>query len=441
MELIVIYQKTVPEPIFKLVTQMMDLDMTSKIEGYFHHFPPKSFNVAIETKASATMPGTRSMLVARKDIKAGEAIYKESPIVATLDHDLHEAGTHCNHCLRVIVDREAAVTTSDNFKSVFCSSDCQIAAKMQYQNLLFSLEPPLPPQMSLPLPEEQKEQRQAAQEALVSHLAAHPERTGSSLVVAELVARQLALETEKMISAMMPGAAPKAPGGDFTDAEGGGYLLADHLERLRFLETEAPSEEVKLLSDVLAAALPGLEAFVTPERYATFLGKVAYNSFGVCYNGGRLDRPESYTLKTRTPFGTSHQVGSAFYTVSSYLSHSCTPNARPSFDGESAAEANPDGTTELAIDGSAELKLVATRDIAKGEELSVAFIDVAQPLEARRAELQAGWKFACTCAKCKEEAEAAAGEGETVEVPAEDASKLEPTMKRFEKTTEEVPAA
>lgn len=44
--------------------------------GYFHHFPPKSFNVAIETKASATMPGTRSMLVAQKDIKAGEVIYK-----------------------------------------------------------------------------------------------------------------------------------------------------------------------------------------------------------------------------------------------------------------------------------------------------------------------------------------------------------------------------
>ena len=125
--------------------------------------------------------------------------------------------------------------------------------------------------------------------------------------------------------------------------------------------------------------------------------------------------------------------------MSSYLSHSCTPNARPSFDGESVAEANPDGTTELATDGSAELRLVATRDIAKGEELSVAFIDVAQPLEARRAELQAGWKFACTCAKYKEEA--AAGEGETVEVPAEDASKLEPTMKRFEKTAEEVPAA
>ncbi|KAL1743122.1 hypothetical protein HDZ31DRAFT_83665 [Schizophyllum fasciatum] len=410
--------------------------MTSKIEGYFHHFPPKSFNVAIETKASATMPGTRSMLVAQKDIKAGELIYKESPIVATLDHDLHEAGTHCNHCLRPIVDRDAAVTTSDNFQSAFCCADCQIAAKMQYQNLLFSLEPPLPPQMALPLPADQKEKRQAAQEALIAHLAAHPERTGSSLIVAELVARQLALETEKMITAMMPGAAPKAPGSDFTDAEGGGYLLADHLERLRYLETEAPSEEVELLSNVLAAALPGLEAFVTPERYATFLGKVAYNSFGVCINGGRLDRPDTYTLKTRTPFGTSHQVGSAFYTVSSYLSHSCAPNARPSFDGDDATA------------GSAELRLIATRDIAKGEELSVAFIDAAQSLEARRAELQAGWKFACTCEKCKTEAAAGEGEGEgkaegekSGEAPPEDASQVEPTMKRFEKTAEELPAA
>ncbi|TRM67859.1 hypothetical protein BD626DRAFT_107195 [Schizophyllum amplum] len=381
--------------------------MSSKIEGYFHHFPPKSFNVAIETKASTTMPGSRSVLVAKQDFKAGDLIYKEYPVIATLDHDLHEAGTHCNHCLRA-VDPESAITTSDNFKSTFCSSDCQIAAKIQYQNLLFSLEPPLPPQMSLPQPTEQAEKRKTAQEALVGYLAAHPSRDGPALLVAELVARQLALETEKMITTMMPGAVPKAPGGDFADAEGGGYLLADHVERLRFLEAETPEEEVSLLSGVLSAALPGLEAFVTPERYTTFLGKIAYNAFGVCYNGGRLDRPETYTDKTRTPFGTSHQIGSAFYTVSSYLSHSCTPSARPSFDG-----------------GNAELHLIATRDIAQGEELSVAFVDVAQPADVRRAELQAGWKFGCTCEKCTEENDET---GEAVE----DASKLEPTMKRFE---------
>ena len=77
---------------------------------------------------------------------------------------------------------------------------------------------------------------------------------------------------------------------DFTDADGEEYLLADHIERLRYLELVPDATGIKHLAQVLECALPGLEQFVTEERHATLLGKMAYNAYGVYFNGGRDDK-------------------------------------------------------------------------------------------------------------------------------------------------------
>lgn len=204
---------------------------------------------------------------------------------------------------------------------------------------------------------------------------------------------------------------------DFTDATSGDFLLAEHMEKLRFLDMKPDGRELPLLAGVLEKTLPGLEQFVTRERYSTLLGKIAYNAVGV---GKRDDkvcslvilflvtycsslskqlksaaRPEDVE-KTRTPVGTQHQVGSALYTLSSYANHSCIPSATLTF---------PYNTTEL--------HLIATRNLKRGDEVTVAYVDVSQHekeqetvIEARRRrrlELVRGWKFACTCVKCEEE--------------------------------------
>lgn len=80
------------------------------------------------------------------------------------------------------------------------------------------------------------------------------------------------------------------PGSAASEAVHSDYSLYDHLERLRYLEVEAPAQETKLLRSVFQTALPGLEAFITDERHATLKGKMAYNAFGVVYNGGRDDK-------------------------------------------------------------------------------------------------------------------------------------------------------
>lgn len=80
------------------------------------------------------------------------------------------------------------------------------------------------------------------------------------------------------------------PGSAASEAVHSDYSLYDHLERLRYLEVEAPAQETKLLRSVFQTALPGLEAFITDERHATLKGKMAYNAYGVVYNRGRDDR-------------------------------------------------------------------------------------------------------------------------------------------------------
>jgi mitochondrial import receptor subunit TOM20 len=151
---------------------------------------------------------------------------------------------------------------------------------------------------------------------------------------------------------------------------------------------------------------------------------------------------------TRTPRGTSRQVGSAFYIVSSYvcfvaprplhgqrthnyhllvqITHSCVPSARPSF---------PQGTSEL--------HLFANRAIKKGEEITVAFVDTTpRPDETpsaarrrRRIDLHRGWRFACYCEKCLEEgAKGENGTDNDIEGKGElkDESKIVDISKKFE---------
>ncbi|KIK67618.1 hypothetical protein GYMLUDRAFT_215760 [Collybiopsis luxurians FD-317 M1] len=423
VELMMIYQKTVPEPIFKLVIQLTNLDVKDRVEGYYLNFPPKSFGVKIETHKIGDV--SKKTLVLTKDVKAGEVIYQEFPLVAALDSDLQAAGTYCTQCLRA-VEPSMSIKSPESpaFEAVYCSAACQIAAKSRYHSLLFTLDRPLPPHIPMEdVTPDKLEERRKAHTQYADYLKTKANGHAAPLLVARFIARQVALEMNKLIPDTSSDSAASAfP--DYTDADGGDYLLADHFERLRYVEVTPPKEELELLTNVLETVLPGLNSFVTDERYATLVAKMAYNAFGVYYDGGRADKPAGSARpedieRTRAPVGTSRQVGSAVYTVSSYLAHSCDPNARPEF---------PAGTSNL--------HLVATRDLKTGEELTVAYVDVIQHegesvadcRRRRRMELARGWKFACPCERCEKEGK---DFGLVVE-NSKDESKVEKSMERFE---------
>ncbi|KAG6813431.1 hypothetical protein H0H92_011128 [Tricholoma furcatifolium] len=388
----------------------------TKAEGYYDKFPPTSMNAHIETREA------RKVLLLSKDVAAGEIIYKEQPVVTALDADLQESGKYCAHCLRVIEPGTSVQPpeAENPIGSTFCSTTCQAANEVQSHDLLFTTKPPLPAEMIPSYTKDSEEARRAAQEKYVAYL--KKDGRAASVLVARFIGRQVTVETAKLTGS------PKVKS-EFTDVEDSEYLLADHLERLRFLELKPPAEDRDLLAGVLSNTLPGLEHFVTDESHAVNLGKMTYNAFGVCFDGGRDDKPAPTARpedveKTRTPHGTSRQIGAAFYTLSSYLTHSCTPSATPSFSN-----------------GTAELHLIANRDLKAGDELTVAFVDVTQHegettvecRRRRRMELARGWRFACPCSRCAEEAKELSAEEKVADASEEkDGSKVEVSTARFD---------
>ncbi|TFY72894.1 hypothetical protein EVG20_g84 [Dentipellis fragilis] len=385
-------------------------------------------NVSVKSVETHKADGSvviKKILIVNQDFKAGDKIYKESPVVAVLDLDLEGEGTHCSYCLRHIDEGLAIKPDSDLLGSVYCSKDCQVKAKAQSQNILFGSEPPLPAEMIPDSVQESSEERTKAQTAFAESI----KQSGKSvpLLVARFVGRQVESELAKMASKPSEDA-------DVKLSDGGDYTLNDHLERLRYLELSDTEDQTKHLREVLSAALPGLEQFITDERQAMLLGKMAYNAYGVCFAGGRDDKPASAERpedaeRSRTPYGTSRQIGSALYVVSSYAQHSCEPSARPSF-----------------ASGTSELHLIASRDLTAGDEITVAYVDVAQhegesvaeTRRRRRFELARGWRFACTCDRCAKEAEVS----EVDDLPVKaDESKLEENVQRLDEQGGVVPGA
>jgi import receptor subunit TOM20 len=168
-----------------------------------------------------------------------------------------------------------------------------LASKNQSHSLLFTLDPPLPQEIQTqPIPAAAQEARREAQAKFAEYI--KNEGHLSPLLVARFIARQVAGETQKLVRATSPVTAANAGNSenDFTDSEDVAekYVLADHLERLRYLEMPPNKKEAELIKGVLSTALPGLEEFITEEKHATFSGKMAYNAFGVCFGGGRTDR-------------------------------------------------------------------------------------------------------------------------------------------------------
>jgi mitochondrial import receptor subunit TOM20 len=134
------------------------------------------------------------------------------------------------------------------------------------------------------MPQQDTASREAAQIAFVDYI--NKNAKAVPLLVARFIARQVASETVKLV----PNLGGAQPPSDIPEAESGEYTMYDHVERLRYLEVNAPEEEIKIVSQVLSSALPGLEQFVTEERHATLLGKMAYNAYGVCFGSGRDDK-------------------------------------------------------------------------------------------------------------------------------------------------------
>lgn len=85
-----------------------------------------------------------------------------------------------------------------------------------------------------------------------------------------------------------------SPPSDLPEPDDGAmYAFYDHVDRLRYLDVQgadAEKLEMTLLKDMLTGAMPGLEEFIKDERYLVLKGKVLFNTIGIAYSGGRLNK-------------------------------------------------------------------------------------------------------------------------------------------------------
>jgi SET domain len=87
---------------------------------------------------------------------------------------------------------------------------------------------------------------------------------------------------------------------------------------------------------------------------------------------------------TVSDYDLSSISGIGLYALAAAINHSCNPNCCQTFD----------------LSTSAALSIRALRNIEKGEEITIAYIDVGKPTWWRRKELQKAYGFLCSCNRC-----------------------------------------
>ncbi|KAJ2378414.1 mitochondrial import receptor subunit tom20 [Coemansia sp. RSA 2607] len=126
VELVMIYQKTTPDEVFKLVMAMMAQEVRQKQARYFDVFPSKDKNVEIKDKNKLAADKAKGAdkkdevvtpnrgLFATKDFAANEIIYEEESVVSTL-LPCAKNGRFCYHCMKNIPEsKETDAPAAEN---------------------------------------------------------------------------------------------------------------------------------------------------------------------------------------------------------------------------------------------------------------------------------------------------------------------------------------
>lgn len=85
--------------------------------------------------------------------------------------------------------------------------------------------------------------------------------------------------------------------------------------------------------------------------------------------------------------GDLREYGAGLYPLAALVNHSCAPNCVQSFTSGGVIE------------------MRAMRALGEGEEVTMSYVDLAQPLKERRAELLSRYCFECACSSCTEPSE------------------------------------
>jgi import receptor subunit TOM20 len=178
----------------------------------------------------------------------------------------------------------------DRLASAFCSKECEAKLKDESQLLLFGPEYAIPIELNPNNQDPENAKKREDAQIAFARFIRESGKTQATLV-ARFIGKQVINETMKLLPPNHP-SNPTTPPQEAADNEWttNGYTLFDHMERVRYLELSGKEGEAEQLRSIMKANLPGLEEFVTDERYTVLTGKMAYNAYGISPPGGRDDK-------------------------------------------------------------------------------------------------------------------------------------------------------
>ncbi|KAG2205123.1 hypothetical protein INT47_002217 [Mucor saturninus] len=303
MELIMIYQKTVPEPVFQMIINIMALDQQKRQNLFYEKFPPKETHTRLaELPAGVNEEGSpivRRSLVADKDIAEGEVIYSERPLVSALYPELE--GSHCNFCLKLLnAENKVECPTCDLI--AFCSQECLASANEDYHKYLCCHNKST----------EVKEADEAEEKniALEFHETSKAKNTKYPYMIARFLSAMVTEELSKQQS--------EEKIGETT------FGAWDHVDRFRYLETTASADstsEIAMLKQVLGPKVQGISEFLSDEIYLMLKGKMLFNAYGIpAASDDTLVRESDEHVRATDK--DAKYIGAGLYKISTYIGQS-----------------------------------------------------------------------------------------------------------------------
>ncbi|KAJ3214326.1 hypothetical protein HK099_006928 [Clydaea vesicula] len=327
--------------------------MKSKQAQYKEHFPKPEMNVKLHETQHGTTPEGKQLirrgLVLLKDVKEGEVIFSEDPFVSSLFIDKEESD-YCSNCLDSVTDFKS---------SKYCSAKCHKEAWSIFGgNVLYPEDKP---------------------EATSPETAQSQQSIRNAVNLAEFCKEKnliTPLLTVKLIGKMM---SEEQQGTAGTLSE---YSTWDHIDRFHYIDLAKPTDvdgekiwfasleqiekEYKLVF-ALFNKTPKFDKFLTDERYMVIKGKFLYNAISIISENEvkkteEKEKPKGEYFKSST--NKSREVGVGLYHIASYLSHSCEPNVEFKF-----------GSLNKEKKAGSLLNVVAKKDLTKGDEIFINFVD------------------------------------------------------------------
>ncbi|KAI3633839.1 hypothetical protein MIR68_008171 [Amoeboaphelidium protococcarum] len=394
MELLMILQKTAPADVVSLVYAMVTSEEQTSMSDYFKRLCSKYPTVGIKARHFESSDPEQPKkvlysLVAARDLKADDVIYIEDPTVSVLNIKTMQGGQYCHNSLEYLPESE-----SGDFekmiscelcrdKAVFSTTADMERAMGEYHMIL------CPGNSACP-------QAKVLYDYCVANQCTYP------MMVAKFMARMVWKQT--VLAQTQKNATQEA------------QLLEEweHLERLPVhqldVQDEALNKEAEMVRDVLKFAAPNADKFLTVERYAAIKGAFIYNSVGIvpesenAIEGSVATTNQTSEFLPRSSYSPDQVIGSGLYFVTSYASHSCTPNAVASYKFAHTRR-HKYKSDPLHTYVSPKLVLRASTDIKQGELITMAYVEChnSTSLENRWVQLIRTWGEACICTKCKDE--------------------------------------